>query len=575
MDKQLLRYLGKYKNDTFLTPIFVFIEALLEVMIPFLMASLIDEGIEKGNIGYTTRLGLLLLLFAITSLFCGIFAAKFSSRASSGYAHNLRQALFHKVQDFSFANIDKFSTASIVTRVTTDVSNIQMSFMMILRIVLRSPLMMLTSLFFAFRTNAKISWIYVAAIPILAFVLFYITVHAHPFFKRVFETYDKLNNVVQENLHGVRVVKSFVRKDFEVEKFHDVSGEIYTLFTKAEKVTSFNMPSMQLIIYTCILLVAWFGAKFITAGNMTTGELYSIIAYATMILSGLMMLSMVFVMVTISQTSIQRVKEILNEESTIRNPENPVTEVKDGSISFENVSFSYYGDDNKLCLLDVNLHIKSGQTVGIIGGTGSAKSTLVQLIPRLYDTTHGSVKVGGVDVREYDLNTLRESVAMVLQKNELFSGTINSNLRWGNENATDEEIVEACKLACAHEFISEMPDGYETRIERGGTNVSGGQKQRLCIARALLKKPRILILDDSTSAVDTATDAAIRAGFKSYIPETTKLIIAQRISSVQDADIIIVLDNGYVNGVGTHDELMKNNSIYKEIYVSQQKGGTK
>ena len=447
--------------------------------------------------------------------------------------------------------------------------------MMILRIVLRSPLMMLTSLFFAFRTNAKISWIYVAAIPILAFVLFYITVHAHPFFKRVFETYDKLNNVVQENLHGVRVVKSFVRKDFEVEKFHDVSGEIYTLFTKAEKVTSFNMPSMQLIIYTCILLVAWFGAKFITAGNMTTGELYSIIAYATMILSGLMMLSMVFVMVTISQTSIQRVKEILNEESTIRNPENPVTEVKDGSISFENVSFSYYGDDNKLCLLDVNLHIKSGQTVGIIGGTGSAKSTLVQLIPRLYDTTHGSVKVGGVDVREYDLNTLRESVAMVLQKNELFSGTINSNLRWGNENATDEEIVEACKLACAHEFISEMPDGYETRIERGGTNVSGGQKQRLCIARALLKKPRILILDDSTSAVDTATDAAIRAGFKSYIPETTKLIIAQRISSVQDADIIIVLDNGYVNGVGTHDELMKNNSIYKEIYVSQQKGGTK
>lgn len=575
MDKQLLRYLGKYKKDTFLTPIFVFIESLMEVMIPFLMASLIDDGIEKGNIGHTTRLGLLLLAFAIISLFCGIFAAKFSSRASAGYAHNLRQALFHKVQNFSFANIDKFSTASIVTRVTTDVSNIQMSFMMILRIVLRSPLMMLTSLFFAFRTNAKISWIYVAAIPILAFILFYLVTHAHPYFKRVFETYDKLNNVVQENLHGIRVVKSFVRKDHEIKKFHDVSGEIYTLFSKAEKISSFNMPSMQLIIYTCILLVAWFGAKFISAGNMTTGELYSIIAYATMILAGLMMLSMVFVMVTISQTSIRRVKEILNEESTIRNPENPVTEVKDGSISFENVSFSYYGDDNKICLHNVDLHIKSGQTVGIIGGTGSAKSTLVQLIPRLYDTTYGNVKVGGVDVREYDINTLRESVAMVLQKNELFSGTINSNLRWGNENATDEEIIEACKLACAHDFISEMPDGYETRIERGGTNVSGGQKQRLCIARALLKKPRILILDDSTSAVDTATDAAIRAGFRSYIPETTKLIIAQRISSVQDADMIIVLDNGYVNGVGTHDELMESNSIYKEIYVSQQKGGTK
>lgn len=573
MDKQLLRYLGKYKKDTFLTPVFVFIEALLEVMIPFLMTSLIDDGIEKGDMSYTTRLGLLLFVFAVVSLICGIFAAKYSSRASSGYAHNLREAMFHKVQDFSFANIDKFSTASIVTRITTDVSNIQQSFMMILRIVLRSPLMMLTSLFFAFRTNAKISWIYVAAIPILAFALFYIVTHAHPYFKRVFETYDELNNVVQENLHGIRVVKSFVRQDYEINKFHGVSNRIYSLFKKAEKMTSFNMPIMQSVIYACILLVAWFGAQFITAGNMTTGELYSIIAYANMILSGLMMLSMVFVMVTMSQTSIQRVKEILNEESTIVSPENPVTEVRDGSISFENVSFSYYGNENKLCLSDINLEIKSGQTIGIIGGTGSAKSTLVQLIPRLYDTTTGSVKVGGIDVKAYDLEVLRESVAMVLQKNELFSGTIKSNLRWGNENATDEEIVEACKLACADEFISKMPDGYDTRIERGGTNVSGGQKQRLCIARALLKKPKILILDDSTSAVDTATDTAIRAGFRSYIPETTKLIIAQRVSSVQDADAIIVLDNGRINGIGTHDELMASNSIYQEVYYSQQKGG--
>jgi len=573
MDKQLLRYLGKYKKDTFLTPVFVFIEALLEVMIPFFMTSLIDDGIKKGDVGHTTRLGILLLVFALTSLVMGLFSARYSSRASAGYAHNLRQALFHKVQDFSFANIDKFSTASIVTRITTDVSNIQMSFMMTLRIALRSPFMMLTSLFFAFRTNAKLAWIYVGAIPILAFVLIYITTHAHPYFRKVFQTYDKLNNVVQENLHGIRVVKSFVRKDHEIDKFHNVSEEVYTLFKKAEKMTSYNMPAMQLIIYTCILLASWFGAKLITGGNMTTGELYTSIAYANMILSGLMMLSMIFVMITMSQTSIRRVKEILNEESTIRNPENPVTEVKDGSITFENVSFSYYGNSDKLCLKDVSVDIKSGQTIGIIGGTGSSKSTLVQLIPRLYDATNGSVKVGGVDVRDYDIETLRSSVAMVLQKNELFSGTIKSNLRWGNENATDEEIIEACKLACADEFISQMPEGYDTRIERGGTNVSGGQKQRLCIARALLKKPKILILDDSTSAVDVATEAIIRAGFRSYIPETTKLIIAQRISSVQDADMIIVMDNGLINGIGTHDELMASNEIYKEVYYSQQKGG--
>ncbi len=573
MVKRLSKCVGEYMRDTVLTPVFVLFEVILEVMIPYLMASLIDDGIEAGNLGFTVKLGLLLLLFAVLSLASGVTAAKTSSRAAAGFAHNLRRDMFHKVQDYSFSNIDKFSTASIVTRLTTDVTNVQQAFMMLIRVAIRAPLMMLISLFFAFRTNARLAFMYVAAIPVLGIVLFIITTSAHPVFKRVFRTYDKLNSVVQENLRGIRVVKSFVREEHEVKKFNSVSDEIYTNFSKAEKIISFNMPTMQFVVYVCMILASWFGAKFIIAGSMSTGQLSSIIAYANMILSGLMMLSMVFVMITMSQESMHRIIEVLEEESTIKNPENPVMEVSDGSISFENVSFSYKGDMSKLCLKDVNIDIKSGQTVGIIGGTGSSKSTLVQLIPRLYEVTAGRITVGGVDVRDYDIEVLRNSVAMVLQKNELFSGTIKENLRWGCETATDAELEEACRLSQADEFIAKMPDGYDTYIERGGANVSGGQKQRLCIARALLKKPKILILDDSTSAVDTATDASIRDGFRSYIPDTTKIIIAQRISSVSDADFIIVMDNGSIADMGTHEELLVSSKIYSEVFASQQKGG--
>ncbi len=573
MYRKIIKCVGEFKKQTLLTPLFVLLEVVLEVIIPYLMADVIDKGIEVGNMAYTVKLCLLLIVFAVGALVCGICSAIFSSRASSGFAHNLRREMFHKVQEFSFTNIDKFSTSSIVTRLTTDVTNIQQAFMMTIRIAVRSPLMMIVSLYFAFRTNVKLSLMYLCAIPVLAVALYIIIYFAHPVFDRVFKIYDGLNGVVQENLHGIRVVKSYVREDHEIEKFKKVSDDIYSTFTKAEKITSFNGPIMQAIVYTCVLLASWFGAKFIISGTMTTGQLSSIIAYASMILNSLMMLSMVFVMITVSQASVKRVVEILDEESTIKAPDNAVTEVKDGSIIFENVNFSYSGNPEKLCLRDVDLAIRSGETVGIIGGTGSSKSTLVQLIPRLYDVTSGSLKIGGVDVREYDLDVLRNSVAMVLQKNELFSGTIKENLRWGSENATDEELIEACKLAQADGFINEMPDGYNTAISRGGTNVSGGQKQRLCIARALLKKPKILILDDSTSAVDTATDAAIREGFRSYIPETTKIIIAQRISSVQDADKIVVLDNGRIDGIGTHDELLKTNDIYREVYTSQLKGG--
>ena len=537
------------------------------------MKDLIDNGIDAGNMPYTVKMGILLVGFAVVSLVCGIIAGRTSSIATAGFAHNVRRAMFHKVQEYSFSNIDKFSTSSIVTRLTTDVTNVQQAFMMVIRVAIRAPLMMIISLIFAFQINAKLSIMYLCAIPVLGVALYVIVRFAHPIFEKVFHIYDKLNMVVQENLRGIRVVKSFVREEHEKEKFGKVSEDIYKNFSKAEKITAFNMPVMQFTMYVCMILASWFGARFVVYDGMTTGALSSIISYAAMILSGLMMLSMVFVMITISQASVERINEILDEESTITSPENPVMEVPDGSIEFDDVDFSYSSRSDKLCLKDVNLKIKSGQTVGIIGGTGSSKSTLVQMIPRLYDATSGTVKVGGIDVREYDLEVLRNSVSMVLQKNELFSGSIKDNLRWGDEHATDEEIQHACRLAQASEFIEKLPNGYDTYIERGGTNVSGGQKQRLCIARALLKKPKILILDDSTSAVDTATDAKIRDGFREFIPETTKIIIAQRISSVQDADMIIVMDNGAINAIGTHEELMATNPIYREVYMSQQKGG--
>ena len=480
--------------------------------------------------------------------------------------------MFYKIQGFSFGNIDKFSAASLVTRMTTDVTNIQNSYQMILRMAFRAPCMMIFAMVMSFRVNASLSLIFVIFIPVIALALGIIIKFAHPVFTRVFKKYDKLNNIVQENLHGIRVVKSFVREDYETRKFRQASNEIYKDFSKAEKIVNFNMPVMQVCIYACILLISWFAAKLIVYGDMTTGELTSMMTYIMQILMSLMFISIVMVMITLSRASGERIAEVLKEEPDIKAPESPVTEVKDGSIVFDNVSFSYAGDKDRLCLKNTDLNIRSGETIGIIGGTGSSKSTLVQLIPRLYDTTGGTVSVGGRNVRDYDIEALRNSVAMVLQKNVLFSGTIEENLRWGNENATDEELVKVCKLACADEFIQQFPDKYKTRIEQGGTNVSGGQRQRLCIARALLKKPKILILDDSTSAVDTKTDASIRKAFLEEIPDTTKLIIAQRISSVQDADRIIVMDGGAINAIGTHEELLKGNKIYQEVYHSQQKG---
>jgi ATP-binding cassette subfamily B protein len=508
---------------------------------------------------------------AILSLAFGAGSGWFAANASAGFSKNLRKTMFYKVQDYSFANIDKFSTASIVTRLTTDVTNVQNAFQMIIRIAVRCPLMLVFSLIMAFSINAKLSLIFVAVIPFLGFGLYWVFHCVHPYFERVFKTYDKLNNVVQENLRGIRVVKSFVREDHEIEKFEGVSESIFKDFSRAEKILAFNSPLMQTSVYTCMLLISWFAAKMIVSDKMTTGELTSLITYTMQILMSLMMLSMVYVMITISRTSAERIVQIMDEESDIHNCEKPVTVVKNGDISFENVSFSYSKDKNKTCLSGVNIMIKSGETVGIIGGTGSSKSSFVQLIPRLYDATEGTVKVGGVDVRNYDIKTLRDEVAMVLQKNLLFSGTIKENLRWGNENATDDELVRACKLSQADSFIREFSDGYDTFIEQEGSNVSGGQKQRLCIARALLKKPRILILDDSTSAVDTRTDALIRKAFAEEIPNTTKLIIAQRISSIENADKIIILDNGMVNAVGTHKDLLENNPIYQEVYYSQVK----
>ncbi len=576
MLKKLFGCIREYKKATILTPVFVAGEVLFDSLIPMVMSRLIDNGIEKGNLKYTVISGLLMLLLAAMGMTCGIFSGRFNAIASAGFGKNLRHDIYHKIQEFSFTNIDKFSTGGLVTRLTTDVTNIQMAFMMLIRIASRTPLTIIITLFMTFSISAKLSLIYLCVMPVLAAVLLFIASKAHKIFERVFDTYDDLNNVVQENLLGIRVVKTFVREDHERQKFNKISASIFSDFTKAEKILSFNQPTMQLIVYTCMILISWFGARIIVnsgATELTTGGLTSLFAYSMQLLMSLMMLSMVYVMITMAQADAERIGAVLMEEPTMQSKPGAITEVKDGSIEFDHVDFSYKGDKNKLCMTDINLNIKSGEVIGIIGGTGSSKSTLVQLIPRLYDVTSGSVKVGGIDVRDYDIEQLRESVAMVLQKNELFTGSIKDNLRWGNENATDDEMVEACKLAQADGFIREMPNGYDTHIEQGGRNVSGGQKQRLCIARALLKKPKILILDDSTSAVDTKTDALIRAGFKSYIPETTKIIIAQRISSVQDADKIVVLDGGRINGIGTQEELLKTNNIYREVYTSQIKGG--
>ena len=573
MIKTLAKSIREYKIASVITPIFIVCEVILEVLIPYLMASLIDNGVDKGDMDYIWKMGLVLAIVALISLLFAGLAGKYAAVASAGFAKNMRHDMFYKIQTYSFANIDKFSASSLVTRMTTDVTNVQNAYQMILRIAFRAPFMMIFAMVMSFRVNASLSWIFVIFIPIIALALFIIIRLAHPIFTRVFKRYDKLNSIVQENLHGIRVVKSFVREDHETEKFKGVSEDIYRDFTKAEKIVNYNMPVMQVCIYACILLISWFAARLIVYGDMTTGELASMMTYVMQILMSLMFISMVMVMITLSRASGERIAEVLNEVPDLADPENPVTEIKDGSIVFDHVSFSYAKSMDKLCLKNVDIKIRSGETVGIIGGTGSSKSTFVQLIPRLYDVTEGVISVGGRNVREYDIEALRNGVAMVLQKNVLFSGTIKENLRWGNENATDEEMQRACRLACADEFIRLMPDQYDTYIEQGGTNVSGGQRQRLCIARALLKKPKILILDDSTSAVDTKTDSLIRKAFLEEIPDTTKIIIAQRISSVQDADKIIVMDGGTVNAVGTHEELLKNNKIYQEVYYSQQKGG--
>lgn len=574
MIKELAKYIKQYKKSSILTPIFVIFEVIMEVIIPFLMAKIIDVGIQNSDLNYIFKMGVFLVLSAIASLVFGMLSGRFAAKASAGFAKNLRQGMFYNIQNYSFTNIDKFSTSSLVTRLTTDVTNVQMAYQMIIRILVRSPLMFFFSLAMAFSINSKLAWIFVITMPILAVVLIFIIKKAHPNFEKVFKKYDSLNRVVGENLNAIRVVKAYNREKHEEEKFEKVNNDVYRYFKTAEKIVAFNGPAMQLTIYTSVLLLSWLGAKLIVGGTMQTGELSSIITYAWQMLSSLMMFSMVFVMVVIAESSAKRIIEVLNEDSTIKNKENPIKEVKDGSIKFENVDFQY--DDAKaedeLPLENINIDIKSGETIGIIGGTGSSKSTIVNLIPRLYDVTKGSIKVGGIDVRDYDIETLRNEVAVVLQKNVLFSGTIKDNLKWGNKDASDEEIIRVCKLAQADSFIQEFPDKYDTILDQGGTNVSGGQKQRICIARALLKKPKILILDDSTSAVDTKTDALIRKAFREEIPNTTKIIIAQRINSIEDADKIIVLEDGKINGIGTSEELLKTNEIYKEVYESQKKG---
>lgn len=578
MIRKLARSIREYKWSAILSPITMIGEVYMEVQIPLVLANIVDLGVQQGNIAAVLKYGLILVAYALMSLAFGVASAFFAAHAATGFARNLRHDMFYQVQTFDFSSIDKFSTSSIVTRLTSDVANIQMAFQMMIRMAIRCPMMLILATTNAYSISPRLCLVYCVVLPLLGLGLYLLIRIVYPIFDRVFRTYDQLNNVVQENLHGIRVVKSFVREARETEKFTTVSSQIYQDFCKAERTMSFNNPLMQLAVYTCILVISYLGAVMVVqsgnnaAAGLTTGQLTSMFTYTTQILTSLMMLSMVFVMLTMTRAPLRRTAEILTEQPELHNPEQPVTQVADGSIDFENVSFRYSKTAQRNALDQVNLHIASGMTVGILGSTGSSKSTLVQLIPRLYDVSEGSLKVGGVDVRQYDLQTLRNSVAMVLQKNVLFSGTIKENLRWGNPDATDQELIHACQLACADEFILGFPDGYDTHIEQGGTNVSGGQKQRLCIARALLKKPKILILDDSTSAVDTATDARIRKAFREEIPGTTKLIIAQRISSIQDADLIVVLDGGAISAMGTHQELLASSPIYQEVYYSQQKG---
>ena len=574
MIKKLSRYLKEYKKPAILTPIFVILEVVMEVLIPYLMAKIIDVGINNGDVQYIIKIGTFLILSAMLSLAFGMLSGRFAAKASAGFSKNLRREMFHKIQDYSFENINKFSTSSLVTRMTTDVTNVQMAFQMIIRILVRGPVMMLFALLMVLSISPKLSLVYIVAIILLGIVLIYIALKAHPNFEKVFKKYDHLNRVVQENVQAIRVVKAYVREDYEKNKFKKVNDEVYSLFKRAEKIVAFNSPAMQITIYTCIVLISWIGSNLIVGGTMQTGQLSSMITYAWQILASLMMLSMVFVMVIMATSSAERILEVIEEESKIRNKNNAIKKVKDGSIEFKHVDFVYSDekDPNKFALKDINIKINSGETIGIIGGTGSSKSTFVQLIPRLYDTTHGEVLVAGKDVKDYDITSLRDAVSMVLQKNVLFKGTIAENLRWGNKEASFEELENACKLAQADGFIKEFPEQYDTMLDQGGTNVSGGQKQRICIARTLLKKPKILILDDSTSAVDTKTDALIRKAFREDLPETTKIIIAQRISSVIDADRIIVLHNGKIDGIGTNEELLKTNKIYQEVYESQMKG---
>ena len=572
MNRLLFKSIREYKKQSILAPLFVVLEVLMEVLIPFQMAKIIDVGIRGENLTYVIEVGLVLVVLALLALLFGALAGKFAAQAGAGYAKNLRHDIFYKIQQFSFKNIDHFSTPSLVTRMTTDITNVQMAYMMTIRLLARAPIMIILSWFMTLAINAKIAILFLCAIPVLGFLLIFIAKKAHKYFVKVFDEYDVLNNEVQENVNAARVVKAYVREDHEIEKFHGISKVVFNLFTKAEKIVAFNNPVMMFVMYSVILIMVLIGGEAIVSGSMEAGQLTSVLVYAMQILMSLMMVSFVFVLIMIAEASTDRITEVLKEVPEMQNKEGAVKSVPNGDIDFDNVSFSYAGKDVKLSLKNVNLHIKAGQMIGIFGGTGSSKSTLVQLIPRLYDVTNGSVKVGDIDVREYDLESLRDQVAMVLQKNVLFTGSIYDNIRWGNENASDEEVQRVCKLAQADSFVQEFPNGYNTMIVQGGNNVSGGQKQRLCIARALLKKPKILILDDSTSAVDTKTDALIRKAFREEIPDTTKIIISQRISSIEDADQIIVIDNGEINGVGTSEELIKSNQIYREVYESQVKG---